>query len=190
MRLFVAVEIGAAIAAGARALIADLRRHAERLAPRARISWVDPDRAHLTVRFIGEVDEVKAHAIEEVLRQQIDIAPFELTVAGLSAFPPRGRPRVLWVGLTMGLDAMMQLERQITLRLQQAHVPADEKPYRPHLTLARIRDAGGLRSPALCDTWSDVVLGTTRVEASTLFESRLSSTGPEYVALQRTPLRS
>ena len=190
MRLFVAVEVGHVVAAAAGSLITELRVRAERLAPRARITWVQPARVHLTVRFIGEVDQSMLHAIEGVLREPLPVLPFELTVEGLSALPPRGQPRVLVAGLTQGRETMLMLEREISGRLEQTNVPADEKRYRPHLTLARVRDAAGLRSAALFEGLSDVVLGTFRVEASTLFQSNLSPKGPEYVTLLKTRLVS
>jgi RNA 2',3'-cyclic 3'-phosphodiesterase len=188
VRLFVGVEIGAAAAAAATSLVNELRSRVEHLAPKARVTWVPPERLHLTVRFIGQADESKRGAIERVLAPVLEVAPFELTLAGVSTFPPRGAPRVIWAGVVRGLDAMLSLEREISSRLNQALVPADEKAYRPHLTLGRVRDAANLRSRALCAGLTDAVIGTVRVEASTLFESRQSSQGPEYVPLQRTSL--
>jgi 2'-5' RNA ligase len=169
-------------------VISELRGRAERLAPRARISWASAERLHLTVRFIGHVEESKARAIEQVFQPAWEVDPFELTFAGIGTFPPRGDPRVLRAGVTAGLEAISMLERQVTLRLARVNVAAEERPYRPHLTLARVREAAGLRSASLCEGLSDIVLGTIRVEASTLFESRLSSKEPEYVALHKTVL--
>jgi 2'-5' RNA ligase len=188
MRLFVAIEVGSVVATAAGPLITELRHRAERLAPRARITWVHPDHAHLTIRFLGEVDQSTLHTIEGVLREPLNVPPFELTVEGLSAFPPRGQPRVLVASLSKGRDTMLLVEREITSRLEQANVPPDEKPYRPHLTLARVRDAAGLRSATLFEGLSGVVLGTVRVEASTLFQSKLSPKGPEYITLLKTKL--
>lgn len=189
MRLFVGVEIGADVAAAAGSLAGELRARAERLAPKARITWVPPERFHVTLRFIGQTDEPGRQAIERVLQPQVEMPPFEVTVAGVSTFPPRGGPRVIWAGLTAGRDELLSLEREISSRLSRANVALDEKAYRPHLTLARVRDAANLRSPDLCAGLTDATVGTFVVEASTLFESRQSRKGPEYVALQRTLLR-
>jgi 2'-5' RNA ligase len=68
-------------------------------------------------------------------------------------------------------------------------VAPEDRPYNPHLTLARVREAVGLRAAPLLDGVSEVVLGVTQVDAITLFESRLSPQGPTYVALHRTALR-
>jgi len=74
----------------------------------------------------------------------------------------------------------------VSERLARAGIGAEERPYNPHLTLARVREAGGLRSVALLEGVGETTLGGTAVEAITLFESRLSPKGPTYVALQRT----
>jgi RNA 2',3'-cyclic 3'-phosphodiesterase len=190
MRLFVAVEMEPAVAARADALIGELRRRAERLSPHARITWVPAERLHLTVRFIGNVDDDQVRAIVAALQAPLDAERFDLTLAGTGAFPNGGKPRVLWAGVTDGREALRGTEREVSLRLELADVPPEDRVYSPHLTLARIRDAAGLKSARLFEGISATVLGTTRVEAITLFESRLSPKGPTYVAMQRTPLRA
>ena len=189
MRLFVGVEISPQAATGAMALIEELRRRAERLAPHARITWIPGERLHMTVRFIGNVDDAKAEAIRTALEPPLTVAPFELVLAGSGAFPRAGAPRVLWVGVAVGGEALGGVEREVTARLQQVGVAPEPRDYRPHLTLARIRDAAGLASSRLCEGLADRMVGTTRIEAITLFESRLSAKGPTYAALQSTPLR-
>ena len=123
-----------------------------------------------------------------MLEPPLDLNPFDLTVSGVGAFPPKGFPRVVWAGLTGGRDRLLTVERSVSERLAQAGVPREERPYSPHLTLARVRDAAGLRSVALVGDFREVSLGTTTVDAITLFESRLSPKGPTYVPLARTPL--
>ena len=188
MRLFVAVEIAAVAAAAAAALIDTLRRRADRLAPDARIIWMPGDRLHVTVRFIGNADEAKAEEIRTVLEPPLAIEPFDLVIAGAGAFPESGAPRVLWAGLGAGRASLGRVEREVSDRLTRVGVTTGVREYRPHLTLARVRDAAGLKASRLCDGLADQMVGTTRVEAITLFESRLSPKGPSYVPLQRTPL--
>jgi 2'-5' RNA ligase len=188
VRLFTAVEVGPEVAARAGALTAGLRERAGRAAPQARITWIPPDRLHLTVRFIGQADEALAHAILIALEPPIAVAPFDLRLAGCGAFPPRGAPRVLWVGVVSGLDGLQALEREVSRRLQAIGLPPEARPYRPHLTLARVREPAGLRAGALLATCAEAPIGATRVEAITLYESRQSPGGPTYVPLLRTPL--
>ena len=188
MRLFVAVDVGARVARAADALVDELRARTARLAPRARVTWIPAERMHLTLRFIGETDETTFRAIEAALAVRMAIPPFDVTVAGAGAFPSSGRPRVLWAGISSGADTLSLLEREVTSRLEKVGLAPETKPYRPHLTLARIRDASTLRSPELMTGLTDVVLGTIHVDASTLFESRLSPQGPAHIGRQTTRL--
>ena len=188
MRLFIAVEMNQSIEEAAREVIGELRDRAARLAPRARITWSAPERLHVTVRFIGEVDEARGQAIRSALGATIDAPVFDVTVEGAGAFPPKGPPRVLWAGLTDGRSGLVDVERAVSTRLESV-VVAEERPYSPHLTLARVKDPAGLRRDALLEGLADRLLGRVHVDAITLFESRLSSKGPTYMALQRTALR-
>jgi 2'-5' RNA ligase len=189
MRLFVGVEIAPAVAAAAAALVDELRRRAERLDPSARITWIPRERMHLTVRFIGNVDDALAAGVQTALLPPIAGPCFDLSLGGVGAFPPSGRPQVLWAGISAGLDRLQSIERDVTRRLAGVGVPADERGYNPHLTLARVRERTRLRSQALFAGLEPTALGTTRVQAITLYESRLSPKGPTYVPVQRTMLQ-
>lgn len=186
MRLFVALELGDGIIRAAGELIAELRHRAERIAPAARVTWLTPERLHLTLSFIGQTDAARADAIAASLQHPFAGPPFGVTIAGLGVFPGRGSPRVLWAGIVEGGDRLLDLEKQLRARWARIRVLLDERPYRPHLTLARVRSAAGLRSAALLERLEHTPLGTTQVEAITLFESRLSPKGPTYVPLLRT----
>ena len=190
MRIFVAVECGEEIAGNAAAAIARLRAHVAERAPAARLTWAAPERLHLTVRFIGEVAPATAETIAAALAPPLPLPAFTFTVGGLGTFPPRGAPRVLWAGLRSGPDELHALDRAVTGRLLPLGVPPEDRPYSPHLTLARVRDAAGLRAADLVAPLAEAAFGTAQVDAITLFESRLSPKGATYRPLQRTPLAS
>jgi 2'-5' RNA ligase len=190
VRLFVAIELDAQVLRAAEHLIQRLKRRAATLAPRARLGWVLPERMHLTVRFIGNVAAPQIDRLRDALAPPLDLLPFTLRVEGLGAFPDRGAPRVIWAGLTAGREAVLQLEGAITNRLEPIGIAPEDRPYSPHLTLARVREPDGLRSAPLVEGMANERLGTTEVSAVTLFESRLSPKGPTYVPLQRTVLGS
>ena len=189
MRLFVAVGIDS----GVRQRIADfcneLRRRAERLAPRARITWVRAEQLHVTVRFIGEVEASRAAAIAAALAPEFSVETFDMVVKDTGAFPPSGAPRVFWAGIASGAGGLSAIEQEVSGRLAACGVKRERRPYRPHLTLARVRDASGLQSAPLFEALSGHGFGVTRVEAITLFESRTSPKGTTYESRQRTPLR-
>ncbi len=189
MRLFVAAEIGDALAGRAAELIRELQKRTAAAAPHARVTWLTVDRLHITIRFIGEVDDARGAAIRAALESPLDVTPFDLTLAGAGAFPKGDRPRVLWAGIERGGAELIEVERDVTSRLATLGIPGEDRPYSPHLTLARVRDAAGLRSTVLFDGLEDRPIGTTRVDAITLFQSRLSPNGPTYLPLLRTPCK-
>jgi 2'-5' RNA ligase len=188
VRLFVAVEIGSEVQASATRVIEDLKRRTEQSAPQARVTWVKPDQLHLTVRFIGQADSNLCQTILATLAYPLQVSAFELTIEGTGSFPPKRPPRVIWAGITAGLEVLHAVEQEVQLRLDPLIPGVDERDYRPHLTLGRVKNPAGLRPAVVLKGLEQAVFGRVRVEAVTLFESRLSSTGPTYVALGRTPL--
>ena len=190
MRLFTGIELDAAVVRAASELVAELTRRCERLAPRARVAWITPEQMHITVRFIGHRDDEACARIRSELDGPLPVPPFTLTIGGLGSFPPRGSPRVLWVGLSGDIERLRATEREVTARLARVSVPPDDRPYSPHLTIGRVKEPGGLKTLPLFQGFGDIALGTSSVEAITLFESRVSSKGPTYIPLQRTALLS
>ena len=190
MRLFVAAEIDPELARELARVAGEVRARVNTHAPRAKLTWVPPDRLHFTIRFIGEVDERRASAIAGALAAPLSLAPFDLTMTAVGAFPSSGRPRVIWAGIGEGGPRMAALEREVSARLATCGIPSESRAYSPHLTLARVRDAASLRARDVLEGVPQGPFGTTRVDAITLFESRLSPKGPTYVPLQRTPLRA
>jgi 2'-5' RNA ligase len=188
VRLFVAVELDPAVAGSLAAFSAQLRERAHRLSPAARIGWVNPEQLHVTSRFIGEVNDEKAAAISGALSGELPIDPFDLIFQGAGAFPERGAPRVLWAGISAGVAGLTAVEAEVSRRLSACGIAREDRPYHPHVTLARVREASGLRSRALFEMLSDLRFGMTRVEAITLFQSRTSPKGAVYTPLHRTRL--
>lgn len=182
-----AVELAADVVEALAACCEELRRRSAD-APHARIAWVAADRLHVTVRFIGEVDERRAKAIADVLRPDIAVAPFELAIEGVGTFPERGAPRVVWAGVASGAEALGVVEAHVSGRLAQCGVPAEARSYHPHVTLARVREPRGLRPVVWLEGLTARRFGIAPVNAITLFESRPSPRGHVYTALQRSRL--
>jgi RNA 2',3'-cyclic 3'-phosphodiesterase len=187
VRLFVAVEIGETLARRAGKLNKELERRATAAATRAKVTWIPADRMHLTIRFIGEVDDGKAAMVREALENPLAVAPFSLTLCGAGTFP-KSTPRVVWLGVTEGREQLLRVEREITARLTPLGIPEEDRAYSPHLTLARVRDPAGLKSTRLLEGLTDRRIGTTHIETITLFHSKLSPKGPTYTPVLRTPL--
>ena len=188
MRLFVAVEIGSDVQARAAAAIEELKHRTEQSAPRARVTWVKPENLHLTVRFIGQVDADRSQDILSRLVLPLTVPSFELRIEGTGTFPPKRPPRVIWAGIAAGVADLRVLEDEVRTRLPPLASDRDDRDYHPHLTLGRVKNPAGLRPAVLLKGLEHAVFGRVRVGAVTLFESRLSSTGPTYVVIGRTPL--
>ena len=184
-----AVPIDPDLARRAASFVDTLRSRAARLAPHARLSWVAPERLHFTLAFIGYVQESRTPAIQAALEQPTMVRRFPLELAGAGAFPSRGFPRVLWVGVREGREALSAVAADVRTRLDAAGVALETRPFSPHMTVARVKEPAGLRRAVLLEGLADEAIGRMTVDAITLFQSRLSPSGPSYHVLGRSPLR-
>jgi 2'-5' RNA ligase len=190
MRLFVAVDLDEAV----REAVGRVQRGAARVLDRDRaLKWVDPSRMHLTLAFIGEVrDAPLAAAIVDSVSGALASRSFLVGFEGFGVFPPRGSPRVLWLGVSEGVDGLMALHEEVSARLRRAGVALEPRPFHPHLTLARWRhsDRPPRRSEAARALAADpgVLVARESVGHVTLYQSKLSPAGSTYVALARATL--
>lgn len=185
IRSFIGVDIGAAIRENAVALQERLARTG------AGVKWVDPSSLHITLLFLGEVDDRDimpiARAVESAARRE---AAFSLQIEGVGAFPTPRRPKVIWAGVGDGADALRRLYANIEAKLLELSVyRKEERSYTPHLTLGRAKSEsdGLLLAPELArlTAWN---AGRTAVNEVLLFSSEPGSRGPEYAVLARANL--
>ncbi len=118
-----------------------LHRQIQRLArllPRVR--WVDPETLHLTLAFLGALDDAQLEQASQVTAEVARTArPFVVRVGSLGLFGPPQNPRVVWIGLAGNLQPLLGLQARLAERLAQTGFPPEERAYAPHLTLARIK---------------------------------------------------
>lgn len=187
MRLFIAVDLSDEVRGAAAALGRRLREEIERRAsPRA--SWVAPENMHLTLRFLGEVDEATAAKVKEAVSAPLAVPAFEVELTGAGAFPPAGRPRVLWIGITRGAADLVAVHDEVETHLAPLAFPREDRPYRAHLTLARFREPAPMDVRGIVDRVALIPVGRCRVFEIVLYQSHLSPTGPTYTAVARGPL--
>jgi 2'-5' RNA ligase len=151
---------------------------------------------HLTVAFLGEISQDQVSSLTTALGAALySWEPFTMSLRGAGWFPPRGRPRVAWIGVAEGGEACEQLALVVGRACAAAGAPADAKPFHPHLTVGRARDASrgegsdrarsfGMRSGGL-ERWvrdlGDKPVGAPfRVDRIVLFESTLTPKGSIY----------
>jgi RNA 2',3'-cyclic 3'-phosphodiesterase len=176
MRLFIGVELSEVVKDGAMQIAEDLREQFARIAPSAVLRWVPPANLHITLWFLGEVDDARASLLRESLALPLATRAFELRGVGAGMFPPSGPPRALWVGLIEGAASLVTVYNELTPRLVRLGFTAERRPYSPHLTIARFKDIGreDIAAVRQVAAQSTADAGSCRVQAVTLFRSRLS----------------
>ena len=181
MRAFVGVPVDKAVAA---------RIYAVRTAfGDGAVRWIPAENLHLTLKFLGNVEEAQVASIRSVLREALAGAvAVPVTAAGLGVFPDARRPRVLWVGLA-GRE-LARLAGRVEGALEPLGFENAATAFRPHATIGRWRRPE-LRGKDLREElarWRDREFGTFRIDEVTLFRSVLQPAGAVYTALEVFPL--
>lgn len=150
---------------------------AGQMPPRS-VRWVQPHLLHLTLRFLGDTAVAQIPLLIAMLDQvAARHAPFTLHLAELGCFPNRQRPRVIWAGLQGELAAAQALQADIERAVQALGWAAEEKPFRAHLTLGRVKDGRLLRGVVWGAEVQELAVPVTAVHLS---ESQLRPSGPIY----------
>ncbi len=183
MRAFIAIEIPAQVRSHLSSCAAELK------ALPVEASWTRPAGIHLTLRFLGEIRPEQKETVAKAMRQAAaGITPFRLELQGLGAFPNLNRPRVLWAGLGGETEAAARLQRNLESSLEEAGFPREERPWKPHLTLARIQHLADPRRFAAGVAACHLPPAAFEVSRIVLFQSELHPTGARYTELAAAAL--
>jgi 2'-5' RNA ligase len=190
MRLFAAVDLAPSVR---RAAADATRRLANAVAGsgargRPRVSWVREENLHLTMRFLGEVEDSRIGDLATRFIAPLDGGTFDIEISGVGVFPPVGPSRVIWLGVTRGSERLAALAAQIDERFLRWGFGREDRPFRAHLTVGRCREALDRAARDRILAAAVASLGSSRVDQVVLYESRLAPGGPTYVALARAPL--
>lgn len=185
IRTFIAVDVSANIRNNASRLIHRLS------AETVDFNWVEKDHLHITLNFLGDVEEMSVPKVCRLVEEAIsDFGSFELSISGLGCFPKPEKPRVMWMGVDAGGDELVELNERLAVTLETMRFPRDRHDYRPHLTLGRIR-RGGRWSPALTEAvaqGAEQIGGTMIVDKVVVYSSYLDRRGPTYTAMSTIDL--
>jgi len=183
IRAFIAIELPSQIMAALSQLQDKLKTSKS-----GSVKWVDPEGIHLTLKFLGNVDEAEIPALNRALSEAVKgIAPFYLELGEPGAFPSSQAPRVVWVGVGGEIEPLLTLHNNIDRVLTPLGFPPEKRAFSPHLTLGRVREEtlpGERRrlgeNVALLKTGAK---SSFKVESLSLMRSKLSREGAVYSCL-------
>ncbi|HXW83698.1 MAG TPA: RNA 2',3'-cyclic phosphodiesterase [Candidatus Binataceae bacterium] len=182
VRAFIAVRVSDEIEASLDALIARVR------AERDGVAWVRPSNLHLTLKFLGAaVDPAKISQLIGLLHSLAEsIAPFEIRVGGIGAFPNFSRPYVIWAGLES--EPLVALAAQVDEVAAECGFEREGRRFSPHLTLGRVRNPRLTRDlREQLRAVREREFGVSGVQSMTLYRSELAPGGSIYTALATFP---
>jgi 2'-5' RNA ligase len=176
VRVFIAIPLPGDLNAKLVALQQDFRRL------QLEAAWVREAGFHLTLRFLGDVDSTQIAPIESCMTATAQHChPFSLSLAGVGVFPHASSPRVLWVGVQDGTGDLRHIQQRLDAQLRQVGLPPENRPFAPHLTLARLKRV--LRRGDFLATLKvhrETMLGQLDVDHIELVESQLHPSGARY----------
>ena len=189
IRSFIAIELPEEVKEGLARLRNELERDEHRF-----VKWVDTGGIHLTLKFLGNIPFKQVTEITEAMEEAAQgIPPFHLEISGLGVFPGLKQARVFWVGIGGEIDKLSRLQRNIDSALAALGFAREERPFVPHLTLARIRQGA---SPSERRSFGELVSSTffgdkyqVAVGTISLMKSQLTPAGAIYTCLSLVELR-
>ncbi len=154
------------------------------------VRWVQPEGIHLTLKFLGSIPPEQVPAIAGAVREVVHgESPLALNVSGLGAFPNARRPRVIWVGIVGEVERLGRLQARLESALEPLGFSREERPFRPHLTVGRVKDPR--RPPDLTRALAETTVPASNpfdVREILVYKSDLRPTGAIYTKLQHLPL--
>lgn len=143
------------------------------------MSWVRTDHVHLTLVFLGDIEEPAAHRLARAMDDVVASARrFELKIEGLGSFGRGRTPRVIWAGVTGDTDLLVRMQSRLAGAALEEEIEVDDRPYRPHLTLGRVKGPrNGEELARVMDAHRTDEMGTVTVDRLVLMQSRLDPEG-------------
>jgi RNA 2',3'-cyclic 3'-phosphodiesterase len=186
-RLFNAIELPLR----ERRSVSDHIRRLRDAAPDARASWVREENLHLTVKFLGDTPVTRVEAFSEATQRAANrVSPFELIVGGCGMFPPRGQPRVLWIGIQDPSGELINYHRALEDEGAKLGFARDERPFHPHLTIARLRQSPDARQLADLHREMGFAPVSVKVNDVCVIRSEMRGEGSRYTVISRSDFPS
>lgn len=190
MRAFIAIELPPEI----KDFLAGLEKQLKSTS--ADVKWVEPANIHLTLKFLGEIDDIKYSQVKGIIEYAVkDKAIFNLRLHSLGAFPRISLPRVIWVGIDKGEVQTKEIAQILEEKTREIGIPAEERDFSSHITIGRVRS--GLNKEKLIQRLQELQANPLKTEnlefpvtKITLLKSTLSPKGPIYEILKEASLKA
>jgi len=186
IRTFVAIPLSSQI----RSHLEDVLRSLRSLS--CDVKWVRPEAIHLTLKFLGYVEETVIADIARAVQGKVEpLRPWSVRVRTMGTFPSLRNPRVVWIGLDDPSGQILQVQEQIEEGICRLGFARETRAFTPHLTLGRVRSARGKQDLVsyLIDT-REIDLGSFEVNRIVLYRSDLRPAGAVYTELREFILKS
>jgi 2'-5' RNA ligase len=185
MRAFCAIDIPAEVRAVLKQRIDTLRNEFGRTG----ISWQNPDKLHLTLKFFSEISTAGfSSLIERCEGAMADIHAFPLLTGAPGVFPKRGRPRVPWIGIEDPSGGLSRLHSIVERACQESGVSEDEEQFHPHITVARLKNPTADASVAKAHLSRQIPESKFTINALSFYKSELTSAGAIHTLFRSVPL--
>jgi 2'-5' RNA ligase len=154
------------------------------------VRWTKYGNIHLTLKFLGDIQISRVDKIVDSLKEiAAQSSPFTMNLTGVGAFPNCRKPRIVWVGTEKGTDELIKLAKSVEFSMKKLGFPREKRPFRPHLTVGRIRT---LKKPDITtkalEQCSVGKIGDMPVERLSFVKSQLNPAGSIYTSLAELPL--
>lgn len=185
-RVFIAIDISSEARSKVSAYIDTLKRSARDV----RVGWERPEKLHLTLKFLGDIDDNKVSDVEQALKKvAAEFSGFWSKISGTGRFPPKGDPRILWLGLVDD-GATALLAQTLDRELSRTGFASEKRKFHPHLTIARLREPHRSVLVAAEHVSNEFETADFAVSELVIYESQLLPTGSVYRKLASFPLRA
>ena len=156
----------------------------------AHLRWTPAENIHITLHFLGELGEKPAADLRERLGVALRVPPFAVAIEGLGTFPPTGSPRLVWLDVSEGREALERVHEELGRRIAQAGLSLEPRPLSPHVTIARVPERARAHAKSLRDRLRAIPDARIAWHADSvvLFRSDLSGPVPRYEAVQSLAL--
>jgi len=185
MRTFIAITLNSEIKQELAKLQSALKQS------QADVKWVNPENIHLTLKFLGEINDEQAAQVKETLDKIApQFKPYEISISGIGAFPKLDHPRSVWVGIGNGKDQTKKIAQAIEDELSKLGFQKDDREFKSHLTIGRVRSPKNKQELKTKLQTLNFKPQTLNVQHITFYKSTLTREGPIYTALHKIQLRT